>query len=430
MKHLTKQAKTTAFVLGLFLSCTALTSAQPLETTHSERAVKVMQQLHAQSISLEQAFAQGQLDKQTLLFIVGDDKLPDPKHSLWDTGPMGYRLTGFLLEKFPEVLTEIDQQTSEVRIRVGLYLQSKKDERGAAIMEKIIAEQPFKQPDSKILLSALYNLSNFYQRIGQPLKGYETAVRVKEYNLTPEAQSNILLTAARALSAAGEKENALVAYEEVRDLGYGWATGHAYVDMARLLTQDGKKEEARALLKTPITGANSDMGMVLTKSSLMQSYYKDGNWEQTRIWGQATIDQYENSSKSVRGLEWAANSAKSTLESIKQWEKSPISMYAEKIEIALRNPIPNNYYIHLSANSYKAFTLQVTPSAPGIELLPLLSPEGYSHPSSQQFAVQIDAKLLQGDTKHKLVFTSLEFPDWKKEISISARPEPKANSQD
>jgi|GEM_PF-5939144 len=421
MKHLTKQAKTTAFVLGLFLSCTALTSAQPLETTHSERAIKVMQQLHAQSISLEQAFAQGQLDKQTLLLIVGDDKLPDPKHSLWDTGPMGYRLTGFLLEKFPEVLTEIDQQTSEVRIRVGLYLQSKKDERGAAIMEKIIAEQPLKQPDSKILLSALYNLSNFYQRIGQPLKGYETAVRVKEYNLTPEAQSNILLTAARALSAAGEKENAMVAYEEVIDLGYGWATGHAYVDMARLLTQDGKKEEARALLKTPITGANSDMGMVLTKSSLMHSYYADGDWEQTRHWGQATIDQYENSSKSVRGLEWSAESAKNILESIKQWEKSPVRSYTESIVVALPDPAPEYFYVHLNVSSYRDFTMQASASDTSIELLPLLSPHGYDGRTYQQFAVKIPSKLLQNAAKHQLTLTFTEFPDVKFEIPISAR---------
>src|SRR5690606_5562397 len=111
---------------------------------------------------------------------------------------------------------------------------------------------PRENPDKRILLAALYILSNYYRGSGQHTKAYETASKVKEYNLTPIEQSNILLGAARALSATGDKEGALVAFEEVVDLGYGWATGHAYKDMAEILFRDGKKEEARALLQTPI----------------------------------------------------------------------------------------------------------------------------------------------------------------------------------
>ena len=227
MKQLTRQAKTTAFVLGLFLSGTVTVMAQPPGTTPHQRALKVVEKVRNEKFPLEKAFAQGMLDKQTLLLIVGDDKLPDPDHTLWDSGQAANRWTGFLLEKFPEVLTEIDQQEAAVRIRVSLYLRSKGDRRGTEILEKLIGEQSREQPDKRILLSALYILSNYYQGSGQHAKAYETASRVKEYNLTPSEQSNILLGAARALSAAGDKESALVAFEEVVELGYGWATGHA-----------------------------------------------------------------------------------------------------------------------------------------------------------------------------------------------------------
>ncbi len=413
-----KNAATITFALGLFLSCTTLSPAQPPGTTAHERAVKVVERVRTAKISPATAYERGWLDKQALLIIVGDDKLPDPNNSLWNSGMEANRWTGVLLTHFPEILEEIEQQDAAVRIRISLYLRSKGNPRGTQILEKLIGEQSREHPDKRILLAALYILSNYYQGSGQHAKAYETASKVKEYNLTPSEQSNILLGAARALRASGDKESAMVAFEEVVELGYGWASGHAYKEMAELLFSDGKKEEARALLKTPITGVNSDMGMVLTKERLLQSYYADGDWEQARYWAQATIDQFENSGKTVKGMEYFADSARKKLGLIDKLKKSPLASTPDRLELntAWTTKIVTQRF---TISSHRTINVEAMSTHPGVAL----HYRQYGG-SSVTVEAEFDPVRLKGVQKLEIHIVADEFPGNVLRIPITLRPTP------
>jgi tetratricopeptide (TPR) repeat protein len=313
-------ATTAALGSGVLPAC-----AQPPQESEFDRAAGIVEKVRSGKITLEKAFADGLLTRAVLVEIVGTEQALDPGRGFWNPGEETYKWTGFLIEKYPEIFDEKMFLGYGVRLRIALVFMRQRDPRGAQIMEQILTELPREKTDKAILMAALYNLSLYYRSIGEDKKAIETAFKVRDYDTTPADQANILLGAARAAEASGDKAGAKDIYNQIVELGYGWATGQAYIGLAHQLFREGKLEEGRALLKKPIDGLNADQIRVVLDDHLASSYFGTGEYDEARKWAAAAVKQYESLAAPIKnhGLENFYESSKRMPQQIEAAKNNP-----------------------------------------------------------------------------------------------------------
>jgi tetratricopeptide (TPR) repeat protein len=387
--------------------------AQPPQEDEFAAAQKIVERVRAGELTMEKAFAGGLLTRPVLLAIISSEKSLDAERGLWNPGQETYKWTGLLIEKYPEIFENQTFLGYPARIRIAMYFFSKRDPRGAAMMEKIIDELPREKPDIQVLMAALYNLGNYYLGSGEYDKAIATSLKVREFETTPAQQANILLGAARGAWAAGQKDVANKLYEQVIALGYGWATGHAHSDMAGHLMADGKLEEARALMKEPLEGLNGDQFQVVLSGQLAQSYFETSEWDEAKKWAQTAVEQYEALGAPIKnhGLEYSYENAKRLPEQIEQWQRSPVQLTTQKITVKIPENATQPVRTYFNVSSYRDITPTIVASDPAIKTWTFHEPYGYRSRKYQMIGVEISPALLQRETKSEIAVTIAEFPD-------------------
>jgi tetratricopeptide (TPR) repeat protein len=393
--------------------------AQPPQDDEFARAEKIVERVRAGELTMEKAFDDGLLTPPVLLAIVSSEKSLDAERGLWNPGRETYKWTGLLVEKYPEIFENQTFLGYPARIRIAMYFFSKRDPHGAQMMEKIIAELPREKPDVQVLMAALYNLGNYYLGTGEYDKAIATSLKVREFETTPAQQSNILLGAARGAWAAGKKETANRLYQEVIALGYGWATGHAHSDMAGHLMAEGKLEEARALMKQPLTGLNGDQFQVILSAQLAQSYFETGEWDEARKWAQTAVKQYEALGAPIKnhGIEGTYENAKSLPARIDRAQTTPVELLTKQIHVQMApdatEPVRTYFYV----TSYRAITPKIIADDPALKVWMFRQPYGYGG-KQKMIGVSIAPEILRREKSAEIVVSFDEFPDVKFHIPV------------
>jgi tetratricopeptide (TPR) repeat protein len=415
-----------ALVLALGVLPAWQVRAQPPQQSEYDLAKGVVEKVRSGQTTLEKAFADGLLSRPVLLAIVGDEQALDPGRGFWNPAEETYKWTGFLVAKYPEILNDNVFLDYGVRLRLALYFFRQRDNRGAQIMEKIIDEQSREKPDTNVLMTALYRLSQYYLQTNDNQKAVAVALRVRDFNVTTSSQANILLSAARGAWAAGEKERANEIYQDVIALGYGWATGHAYREMATHLTDEGKREEARALLQKPIDGLNADQIRVVLDMDLAHSYFETGEWDEAKKWAQAAVRQYESLANPIKNhnLEIFYEQAKNYARQVEAAQNNPVDVMTRQIRVTMPADATAPVRTFFSVNAQRALTIRVQSNDPALKVWIFRDAQGRVNSRFQTVGVAVAPEIIHSKLQPEVTVSFDELPDkiFRIPVIVTARP--------
>lgn len=273
-------------------------------------------------------------------------------------------------------LQEKERLSDELRFALAEAFHSARDERAVGLYQGLIAE--LEQPGKKAWvqgegwLAPVAGLARFYGVTGRWLLSAQTWEAGLLLSPHPHWQADARVAAARAYFAAGGAENevkSLKLYAEVPRYGQGWLTGLAYYDQADHLIRQGKHEDARKLLKTPVEGEKSERIKIALLSQLAYSYFRTGEWEQAKSYIRQTIAQSEQAlPKDDVGLIQAAAQVGEIQRLITHWEKQPIICEPATLKIAVqRQNRSHPVAIFFTARTFGEVPLVVTTEHPHLE---------------------------------------------------------------
>jgi hypothetical protein len=398
--------------LGVLPAC-----AQPPEQTPLEKTNLVLKKMRDENIAPQKAFDDGLLTKDVLLFALSENGVLDTQPGQWENMPETLAWTQLLMEKFPEAVAKPDELPTGVQIKIARWYFSKNDKRGAEIMENILKNLPRENPDMGVANVTIFYLSKYYKSIGETEKSIATSLRMQEFTKEPAMLSSSFFRAAQTASEAGDTVRAKQLYEQVIATNEGWMTAQSIIALSQILSKEGKLNEARALLQKPVEGANAEEIRLQLDNELMQSYFSQGEWEETQKWAKTVIEDYDalkNPDKTQR-WQWVVENAKRMPQQIEMWKKSPVQLYAR--EISLRIAADETEAVHTSFNvhSYRDITVKAVSDNPAIGVWPLQLPENYRSNSYQMLDVEITPaafpKAVGEETKADITVSFEEFPD-------------------
>jgi tetratricopeptide (TPR) repeat protein len=386
--------------------------AQPAAQSMNDGLNAVIKKMREEKLSPQAAFDQGILTKKLLVMALGDTHIIDPGRPMWSPTQESTQFAAVVIEHFPEVLEDPLSLNQTAQARLAIYLMDRGDKRGPELMETIIDDMPRNGVDLTVLDTMLYRLSSYYHGKGEYAKAIATSLRVKEFTTNAPMVANILLNGARAATSAGDKAGAKKLYDEIIAQKYGWATGHAYSDMANQLIQEGKVEEARELMKRPLEGDNGDQFRVIMNGRLAQSYFETAEWDLAAQWAQATIDQYKSLANPLQnhGLEYSPESAKRLLQEIEQWKKSPVMLAPETITTRSKGA-GETIRTYFNVQSYRKLTITVESPDKSVKISDYQLPYGFENKKNQMFGLDITPEKADADYDTELTLKIAEFPD-------------------
>ena len=173
---------------------------------------------------------------------------------------------------------------------------------------------------------ALGDAAKAKRALGEYIEASQNVLGAQEMSLA-------LVETARLYSELGDPQKAQALYQQVAQHGNGWATGMALWDQANALIHEGRHEQARKLLMTPITGQYADQIKVGLLSLLSYSYYRSGEWEEAQKHSRETIAHYKSLEHPLEGegQERELDRAKEIVRWIEVWKKEPIICMPRKL---------------------------------------------------------------------------------------------------
>jgi tetratricopeptide (TPR) repeat protein len=391
--------------------------AQPPQQTPSEKTALVLKKMRDENISAEEAFDDGLLTKDVLLFALGEDGVLDTQPGQWQGSPETMAWAQLLAEKFPESVARPAELPIGVQVKLARWYFSKNDARGVEIMDNILKNLSRENPDMRIASTVISLLARHYSEIGEYEKSIATSLKAQEFTQEPQFLSSFIFTAARTAATAGDTAQAQKLYEQIVETGGGWAKVQSIIALSQILSKQGKVEEARALLQKPLDGDNADEMQIQLDNQIMQTYFQRGEWDEALKWAKTTIEHYDALEKNDRKemLKWTVENAKRMPEQIAQWKKSPVQLYTREISVRVADGETEPARTYFNVNSYRDITVKAASDNAAIGVWPLQSPENYSANSYQMVGVEITPeafpKAVGEETKAEITVSFEEFPD-------------------
>lgn len=282
----------------------------------------VLDQLRSGDLTPAQAWEQGLLSAADLIYAIGQVKSkPDTR--------LRHALVALLIEHEPQRVATPSSLPTYVKLEAARYLSSMNDARVTGLYQEL--EQEARnlppQPTDLPTVSALLNgLAEYSQKRGDLHKALEWLQQDQSYYSQPNAGS--LLQEARLYRALGEEAKAQEIYQKVQSSASGWMKGMALYDQASTLIAQGKHEEARKLLNTPIIGQNADQMKIGMLALLGYSYFQTREFEQARRYSKQAITQYGALINPLQGegLQEIAEAAENRLQMLDTWKDKSFEM--------------------------------------------------------------------------------------------------------
>jgi len=229
-----------------------------------------------------------------------------------------------LLETHHLALEKADELPPLCALRVAQSLGSRGDKRCQPVFERLLEQH---RDNEALAVPAVLAFAEYYRYIGDHAKSAETFLRAKDYTQAGNIRGNCTLHAARVYRDAGDSPRAIELYQQVAKHGYGWASGLAAYEQAKLLVAAGQYEDARRLLTAPVTGEYADQVEIVLEQGLAQLHYAKGEHAEARQHAQRALTLYDSLGEHrLKGeqLEDIADKCAEYLEWISTWERSPV----------------------------------------------------------------------------------------------------------
>jgi tetratricopeptide (TPR) repeat protein len=283
--------------------------------------------------------------------------------------PLVHDLAAIVATKAPELIADVEKVAPQAKVRLAPYFLEVRDPRAVPFYESILAALP--QPPSDKGALPVFKLSDYYAAIGDYTKAAETRLRMKDYTTNPQFLANSEVEAARFYMQIGEKEKAQKLYEGASRHGYGWATGLAIHDQSRALLEQGRHEEARKLLKTPITGQYADQIQTAVNSLLGTSYFQTGEWQESEKYSRLAVEGYKALVNPLQneGMEVPVNVAEAQLYWSQLWLKQPFVTQPDHLQVNVRQgqSYEQPLLLNLAVRSPKSLAVEVTTDNDGVK---------------------------------------------------------------
>ncbi len=199
----------------------------------------------------------------------------------------------------PEVkLDDSPDWSRAVRLHVAKSLASRRDDRCVALFEDLLAARGDKTREPPW---ELIGLADYRTRSGQHRQAGELWLRFEDYCTFEHEVANSLVEAGRSFRRAGDAAAADRVLARVPGYGYGWASGLAVYDRAAAWIEAGRHDQARELLKQPVTGPYAEQVAIPLNYLLGYSYRATGEVaEAKRVFG-SVIEHWASLSSPLRG---------------------------------------------------------------------------------------------------------------------------------
>jgi tetratricopeptide (TPR) repeat protein len=294
------------------------------------RAPLVVEKIKRGEMTAEEAWQKGDLNEDVLLFLLNQEGGDKGSLNLVDKAGLSDELVEVMVRYLPERVTKPESLSASIQYRVGDYFFKKREARGAEIFGKLLAEIRKKPAETKVAKPWYHPL--VVTRLGEWHRSrgdYAAALNILTDALTVSQQANYAadwsLQAARSYRALGDKERARKFYQQAKTYGQSWYVGLALFDEARDLMAAGRHEEARQLLKQPVTGEGASMAQVSLLSLQAHSYFLTGDFEAAQQVGKEAKQLFESlSSNQKERVQTSFDLSRTALERITQWQTTPI----------------------------------------------------------------------------------------------------------
>jgi len=348
----------------------------------------------------------------------------------WNDEKLRAELAGLLAAHAPEKLQPSSKLKDAVKLALADYYAGQKDAKAVGLYEELLAAITGPARKEAEMPLPLLHLAAYYEAAGDYVKAAQTWLRAEKYTLSAQQVADATMHAARLYIAAGDEMKAHELYDRVPQYGRAWMTGVALWDQATALIIQGQHQQARKLLLTPVTGQYADQIKVALLSKLSYSYYRTGEWEQARQYGQAAVEQYQQLKEPLKdeGLEGQVGASKEILRLIKHWTKEPIICAPRELHLVASNDQSKPLVARLSIRSFQLIPLTVTANKPGVKVSvsgkTTEGDEDNCHFFGQEVLVQIAPEAFKKDLETVLTIQSSKVPNFQAHVSVSVEAVP------
>lgn len=242
-----------------------------------------------------------------------------------------HQLVAALIEAHGVSANSIEGLSDSVVLALADHYRDQSDKRCADLYEGLLARRKTKSHTS---VPELQGLAEYYHKVGEYGKAAGTFMRAEEFTTHKPTLANSTVEAARAHRRMGNEKKAEELYEQVPAYGYGWATGTAVFERAKGLMNQGRHEDARRLLNSPVTGEYADQIQIVLQEGLASSYYRTGEYGKAREHALKALEVYNGLGERLlkgEGLEDMSERCSEYLEWIPRWEASPAEFESKYI---------------------------------------------------------------------------------------------------
>lgn len=380
-----------------------------------QMAEMVLPRLLKGEISVEDAWRKQALTPEGIVYLL-NEKMHHWGGFGWDMNvPVRHALCKMLVEHASTQYGDfVDSAKASIKVRVwvGDYLQSVKDERAVAVLEKVASSYPANQSakaSDPVAFQALERLAWYYMATNQQQLAMKTYLRMTDvYEPAYNEVAYSVLMAARLARTLGDEQQAKTLYARVFPYGYGLATGAALRDQAEKLLEANKPEEAiRVLTSEPLVGEGAKQAQAAVTAFLAVCHYRAGRAEiakQKALEAQRIFDALSKDEKGFSGIAEQVQFAQACIVWSEKWKNGPIQVLPGQISVtraqldeAQRTKQP--VVIRLSARTQRQLPLQLSIRSPkpSTTTKPTAATPNTPSASNETAVKPIRARLTSGD---------------------------------
>ena len=289
-----------------------------------------LERIAADLTSAEDVWAEGQLTGEDLIRFLDGAPLK------WEDATCT-AIAGLLARRGGERIADIGTLSARARIWLGVYYRLAKDSRCIALYESVLAMEGLPGHTTEV---ALCGLAYYLTDAGELARAAEVWLREERLSAEPSSIALGFLGAARLYSRMGNERKADDLYARISQYGYGWATGMALYDRARLLIAKRRYAEARALLDAPVAGRYADQIRVPMMVAAATASYREGDMVGTKRYSQAALAQYRALPSPLvgEGIEGVLDEAEDCLRYAEGWLTAPLQVHPSALYVSLGPP--------------------------------------------------------------------------------------------
>ena len=343
-----------------------------LDAKPNSVATAVLAKLRAHEMTPREAWQSGALTVDDLIYLL-ENKVDEWGGFYWEKDvELRRALESLLAQNGGEKIKDNEKLSPKVRVWLADYYGSVKDERAVPVAESVLSEFKDKEiapAGNTLAFLALERLAWYYRDIGQPEKAAQEILRTKNYQPADDWRvADAMIVAARMYARAGKRDEANALYQQVKAHPDKYFSSLGIFDPARNLVESGQQKAAQQMLKAALPTFENNKEQIKLLSLLSRSFYLDGDFDSALLYGERAIAQAKDVNWDTNRAEEAPlNMARDVVRDVKSWQKSPIRVEPNALQVQLPAGRTTQIIKRLRVKTRRDVPLQVTSSSPDVQ---------------------------------------------------------------